>query len=204
MTLQEKKEALIQTEWELFQQVENEGGRASCQDDPETFFIMRRSQFAHWPEDLTDSYSRDLKRAKEMGRNPLAEKYGWMMESTAPEQFARIRRLLPERSELSRRLVDQIAAIHMEWMAEYREKYPNLAAGNRAFRSSEDSAWDTSFETYLKGELSTYSEETLLLYLAFAKELKKEGKSLALLIMEEQVKAYGYRDLEDAERRVGR
>ena len=46
MTKQEKIEKLIQMEWEDFQKVNNEGGRASCQDDPETFFIMRRSHFA--------------------------------------------------------------------------------------------------------------------------------------------------------------
>ena len=38
MTKQEKIEKLIQMEWEDFQKVNNEGGRASCQDDPETFF----------------------------------------------------------------------------------------------------------------------------------------------------------------------
>ena len=41
MTKQEKIEKLIQMEWEDFQKVNNEGGRASCQDDPETFFISR-------------------------------------------------------------------------------------------------------------------------------------------------------------------
>mgnify|MGYP001049934862 FL=1 len=38
MTKQEKIEKLIQMEWEDFQKVNNEGGRASCQDDPETFY----------------------------------------------------------------------------------------------------------------------------------------------------------------------
>ena len=52
MTKQEKIEKLIQMEWEDFQKVNNEGGRASCQDDPETFFIMRRSHFSPWTEDL--------------------------------------------------------------------------------------------------------------------------------------------------------
>lgn len=49
MTKQEKIEKLIQMEWEDFQKVNNEGGRASCQDDPETFLscdeaILHRGQ----------------------------------------------------------------------------------------------------------------------------------------------------------------
>ena len=75
MTIEEKKERIIKKEWNFFQQVENEGGRASCQEDPETFFIMRRSQFCAWPEELLNSYEADLTEAAAAGRNPLAEKY---------------------------------------------------------------------------------------------------------------------------------
>ena len=60
MTKQEKIEKLIQMEWEDFQKVNNEGGRASCQDDPETFFIMRRSHFAPWTEELIDCVQADM------------------------------------------------------------------------------------------------------------------------------------------------
>ena len=38
MLLDEKKEELVRREWEAFGQVQNEGGRAGCQDDKETFF----------------------------------------------------------------------------------------------------------------------------------------------------------------------
>lgn len=34
-------EKIIELEWNQFQAVHNEGGRASCQDDRETFDIMR-------------------------------------------------------------------------------------------------------------------------------------------------------------------
>ncbi|MGE4487789.1 MAG: DUF4125 family protein, partial [Synergistaceae bacterium] len=42
-------ESIIQMEWEFFDKVENEGGRASCQDNWETFSKMRRSQYMAWP-----------------------------------------------------------------------------------------------------------------------------------------------------------
>ena len=83
MTKQEKIEKLIQMEWEDFQKVNNEGGRASCQDDQETFFIMRRSHFAPWTEELIDCVQADMDRAHEQGRNLVMEKYAWMMASTA-------------------------------------------------------------------------------------------------------------------------
>ena len=37
MTTEEKKKELIELEWSFFQAVQNEGRRADCQNDPETF-----------------------------------------------------------------------------------------------------------------------------------------------------------------------
>lgn len=201
MTLEEKKEALIKTEWDLFQKVQNEGGRASCQEDPETFFIMRRSQFTAWPEELLDSWHQDLKAAERFGRNLLAEKYAWMMKSTAPDRFREMSRFLHFPTVFGEQLIEPLVKQQLAWMEEYKEKYPCLAAGNRVLYTSEDTPWSTSFETYLRGELYTYSERTLCLYRDLMEKLKKEGKNRALLVMETMVKLYGYRDLEDAERR---
>ena len=36
-------EKIVNLEWEAFDQVDNEGGRADCQDDFQTFSIMRKS-----------------------------------------------------------------------------------------------------------------------------------------------------------------
>ena len=176
MTKQEKIEKLIQMEWEDFQKVNNEGGRASCQDDPETFFIMRRSHFAPWTEELIDCVQADMDRAHEQGRNLVMEKYAWMMASTAPEQFKKLHHFLIDPT----------------------------ASGNRLLYSSEDTPYDTSFQTYLLGELRTYSDSTLHTYWQFINELKKEGKSLALLTMEAEVKAYGYEGLDAAEKALSK
>ena len=78
-------ESIIQMEWEFFDKVENEGGRASCQDNWETFSKMRRSQYMAWPLPLLESWKADLVRANEEGRNPLTEKYGYMMCISDPE-----------------------------------------------------------------------------------------------------------------------
>lgn len=149
-----------------------------------------------------DSYTADLEAAEEVGRNLLTEKYAWMMEDTAPEEFAQLRRFLPEPSLLQKEMLDEITQIQIAWMREYAEKYPRLAAGNRAIRAAEATPGETSFETYLRGELHTYSEDTLLLYRDMIRSLKAQGVNMSLLIMEANVKAYGYQSLEDAEKRL--
>ena len=71
---------IVDIEWVMFDKVNNIGGRASCQDEKQTFYIMRSSQLGAWNEALLGSYLEDLQQAKAEGRNPLSEKYGYMME----------------------------------------------------------------------------------------------------------------------------
>lgn len=192
-------EEIIGLEWSQFQAVHNEGGRASCQDDRETFDIMRGSQFAVWPENLLASYKGDLEEANASGRNLLAEKYLWMMQSTYPEGFEAQKAFLPEKSYARERLEEQIVARQVRWMEEYAAKYPYLAGGGRAIHTSEDTPFDTSFETYLRGELSTYSAQTLDLYARWTEELEREGVNMSVEVMKETVARYGYRDIQAAE-----
>ena len=37
---------IIELEWDMFDKVTNTGGRAACQDDEWTFYVMRFSQFS--------------------------------------------------------------------------------------------------------------------------------------------------------------
>ena len=72
----------------------------------------------------------------------------------------------------------------------------------RYIHTSEDTAWDTSAETYLRGELDTYSEDTFILYCRYVIRLYQEGKNLNRMIVENTVRQYGYYSLEDAESRL--
>ena len=56
-----------------------------------------------------------------------------------------------------------------------------------------------SSQTYLRGELCTYSEKTMLLYASFIIGLLKTGRNLAIETMENTAKLYGYASIEDAE-----
>ena len=80
--------------------------------------------------------------------------------------------------------------------------FRSLALRGRMLSSEEDTSVDTSFETYLWGELHTYSEETLLLYGDFVKGLEEEGKNLWILVMEATAGAYGYQSLKEAEKQM--
>ena len=190
---------IVQREWDFFQKVQNEGGRADCQDDPQTFQIMRRSQFLAWSERARESYLEDLIAAKESGRNLLTEKYAYMMKFTASEDFARIEKLLPPITEEKERLAEELAQIHIEWRISFENRYPRLAGKGRPLRSEEDTVFRTSFESYLKGELYTYSEKTLKLCLEDAKMMQEKGENQSIAIMQNTVRAYGYRTLEEAE-----
>lgn len=200
------KESLIATivdkEWEMFQAVNNVGGRASCQDNHTTFKIMRISQAKNWPEAMLESYIDDLERAESAGRNLLSEKYARMMRSTVPEEYARIEHLLPPLEPETPELIEQIASIVMRWEEELQKKYPYILGRGRPLFSKEDAPGITSLETYLRGELATYSAKTLKLYLEHLKKQQSENINGSAITMLETMKCYGFNSLEEANEKL--
>ncbi|MBQ3892528.1 MAG: DUF4125 family protein [Mailhella sp.] len=198
-----EKEALVselcEREWVMFDKVNNAGGRASCQQDPAFFRKMRACQFENWNLPLLESYRRDLMRAAEEGRNLLTEKYAWMMSWTHPEEFARIRDALPSLSPEKRDLVSAIVSQQSAWEDEVDKRYPYMRSGGRQLTQDREKGRSASFQTYLAGELMTYSADTLKLYLDWMHELQARGENMALLTARSIAKAYGYASLEDAD-----
>lgn len=192
-------EQIVEMEWEMFQNVRNTGGRAACQDDFETFDVMRKSQFLTWNLPLLESYWQDLQEGKAQGRNLVMEKYAYMMESTAPKEYEAIATGLPKISEEKQAMVEQIVAIQVGWREEFAEKYPHLSGQARIIHTSEDTLYDISFETYLRGELKTYSMQTLVLYGRRIVAFVQEQKNMTEEIMRYTTAFYGYKTLEDAE-----
>lgn len=199
MTREELVDRIVQLEWNAFDKVINEGGRASCQDDWQTFQIMRKSQYLAWTEELLMDYLDDFAEANRQGRNLIAEKYGQMMESTAPEQYEQIKAYFPVFSEQRKALMEQVIAIQVGWMEDFSRMYPYMSANARVIHTNEDEPYETSYETYLRGELCTYSERTMYAYGRFIAELCREGKNLAQMIMTNTALLYGYESLEAAE-----
>lgn len=195
-------EKIVELEWKQFDRVKNEGGRADCQDDFQTFSIMRRSQYLAWTEELLCSFYQDLATAEQKGWNLIMEKYARMMKSTNPEKYVMLEKDLPAITEKRNAIQEEIIKIQVAWMEEFAEKYPKMAGNARHIRTSEDTAFSTSYETYLRGEMSTYSEETFILYSGFIVSILRENRNLAMEIMSNTAKLYGYDSLESAEKNL--
>lgn len=194
-------EQIVKEEWRQFQNVRNEGGQADCQHNWPTFEIMRKSQFYTWDEAVLASYKNDLEQAAQSGWNLVMEKYARMMEHTAPEEYKKLEKDLPVRSERRKELQKQLAEIYVQWTREMHERYPFLTKRGRHVSASEDSEWDISSETYLLGELSTYSETTIQLYARMMVERMKREQNPVEENMNYMVHFYGYHSLQEADDR---
>lgn len=197
-------EQLVKLEWQNFDKVKNEGGRADCQDDWGTFSIMRTSQYLTWTEEMLKSYIQDFEEAMAKGWNLITEKYGRMMESTAPERYEELKGQFPVLAEEKKAIIEEIVKIQVAWMEEFALEYPYMAGNSRVIHTSEDTWYSTSFETYLRGEMRTYSDRTLDLYGRFIVSYLQSGKNLTKDIMTNTALLYGYESLERAEELLGK
>lgn len=190
---------LILKEWKQFRNVQNEGGTASCQQNMQGFVMNRLAQFLTWDEEMRRSYFQDLEEAEKYGWNLLTEKYARMMRYTAPEQYAQLCNRLPVISEQKERLVEGIVAVQLRWQREFASRYPKLARGARPTEHASDANYVTSFETYLRCELFTYSERTLQAYLRHVEDLERRGVNMTILNLEFMAKMQGMSSLQAIE-----
>lgn len=190
---------ILEREWDFFQRVNHTEGRADCQDNYEEFVTMRESQWCVLPLTVLRSYLDDLIIAFHNDRNPLMEKYTRMMEYSAPDEFHEISGFLPEISSEKKKMVKEVLRIYLKWEKEVMGKYPKLAGRGRPLYSIDDTPNFTSIETYLRGELLSYSLKTVELYLEYINECSTKGINLAERNLEEIIRKKGYKSLEEAE-----
>lgn len=196
---QEVIQEILDREWDMFHTVQGVDGPTACQQDRKTFEVMRASQLEAWNQEIAESYLNDLSLAKDDGRNLMTEKYARMMEYTSPCEYRRIASELPPVDQTALPLIERLSNMSVRWMEELAEKYPYVGAQGRPIRNSGDSAATPSFETYNRGELSTYSVKTLQLLEDHYLQLAAMGENPAEVILSNTVAKYGYSSLERAE-----
>lgn len=193
---------IAKIEFKAFDLVKNEGGRASCQNDWPTFSVMRRSQYLTWNKTMLLQYIYDFKRELSYGHNLITEKYGRMMESTAPKQYEQMKQHFPFISEEKKAIIEQIVAIQMTMVEEFASVHPKVAVNARSLHTYEDNIINTSYETYLRGEISTYSDKMLQLYASYVVACYKSQKNIARMTIENTAKLYGYANIEEFENTI--
>lgn len=160
--------------------------RYRCQEDPESFKLHRKAQFAAWSAPALESYLIDLQQARAAGRNLLAIKY------------ARMDNLLP--CENTSPWIDTIVELALAGQEQFISRFPFLMRGARPLSKQEDAPGLTSFETYLRGELETYSEKTLKLLHDDMTALQKSGSSLSEATYRYLAGQWGFDSLETLEK----
>ena len=151
-------------------------GPTTCQEQPETFKLMRRAGFHVLSTETLESYLQDLEEALDEDRNLVTLKY------------ARIDELIPCLNDNP--IIGKIVEIEERWFKELEKKYP-ATFRNRA---------DFAAGIYLRSELETYSDRTLELYYKDACQSLAEGRNLTAERYAYLFKQLGYRSIEDMER----
>lgn len=177
-------EQILELELDMFLSVPT-SHRYRCQDDPAGFKLHRRAQFAAWSPATLESYLDDLQRAKGAGRNLLAVKYARMDNLIPCENFSL--------------LIDSVVELAMQGQEQFMVDYPGLMRGGRPLRKAEDVHGLTSFETYLRGELESYSERTVKRLYRDMLDLQKAGSNLSEAIYRFLAEQWGFDSLQNLE-----
>ncbi len=146
---------VIERELEMFLNTPNEGGPASCQQNPDMFRHWRWMIFSVLSDAYVESYLQDLKDAKQEGRNLLLEKY------------ARMDNLIPCVSPNMDK-VREITEAERVWIIELGQEFPLQFA-----------AQIQRFDFYFSPEIETLSERTLDCYLDCIATAQEQGRNLA-------------------------
>jgi len=162
---------------------------SSCQKDTESFRLMRSAQFSVWSVDTLVCYHQGLSAAEKEGRNLMTLKY------------ARMDNLIPtlHNNPDIERLIDRIVSVQLSWQKGMAAKYPFLIGLGRPLGDTASDGGTTSFTTYLRSEMETYSEDTLLSLSRDVNRYQEKGENMTEKIYLNMVQKLGYSSLEDAE-----
>jgi hypothetical protein len=181
---EEVTDQILEIELDMFLNVPTPQ-KSACQYYPDNFRLHRKAQFMAWSVSTLESYLDDLQQAKKEGINVMTIKY------------ARMDDLIPQENQSP--FIDKIAEILYRWQDDFIQRYPYIMGRGRPLSKERDTPQTTSFETYLKGELETYSEKTLTLLYADIEHMLEKGMSIPEETYKYLIKELGYSSLEHAE-----
>ena len=115
-------------------------------------------------------------------------------------KYARMQGLLPPVE--SSPVLEEIVRLKMDWQRAMFRDYPAVMAGARPLTAESTRAQMTSFETYARGEIETYSKRTLGLLHRDLLEIQARGESLSEKVYDYLVRASGHASLAEAEKKI--
>lgn len=177
-------EAILDLELEMFLRVPSDG-ESPCQKHPDGFKFHRRMQFSIWSEATLVSHRQDLIVARKNDENLMTIKY------------ARMQGMLPCRN--ANPLIGELVRIKMTWQSEMISRYPSLMGSARPLTQAGSADPMTSFETYARCELETYSDDTLTSLYADMRAMLDRGINASEEIYQLQAEKSGFESLEEAE-----
>lgn len=169
---------IIEIEWEMFANVKNLGGTASCQENPQAFKMMRKTSHITQSLNFLESYLNELQLAQKNKRNLMVEKYALMDNLISSRSQSKYLNLIVEAEE--------------NWMNNILEQFPHLI----------DKTRNINFKNYLYCELQTLSENTLQLYYENIQEALQNKKNLVKERYEYLIKQLGYNSLDEYEKKL--
>jgi hypothetical protein len=176
-------EDILQRELKMFLSV-HPRYPAGCQEHPDAFLVHRGAQFSVWSEEALQSYRVDLVDAEKQNHNLMTLKY------------ARMENLIPDLK--TNPLMNEIVKMELESQREMFLHYPNILSQGRPLE--DDSMGATSFSTYLRGELETYSDRTLELLHRDIKQARDRGENRTRQLYDNLCRSLGYKSLDEAEK----
>ena len=170
---------IVEYEWEMFQHLTPTQRTLACRNNKYMFLLMRSSQWKVYPLNVQASYLNDIHQA-------LFERYAYMMILTRDLIEDEVTKILPGIEKEKEDLVDKIIKHHKVWYESVANKLPTATSAGRPMVYG--GVGDIDVFTYLKGELFTYSINTLINILEAEKMMISQNKNLVIEIYKNYTK----------------
>lgn len=177
---------IVEYEWEMFQKLTTAQKKLECRNNKYMFLLMRHSQWSVYPLNVQTSYLNDIHEALSENRNLLFEKYAYIMILSGHFIECEIRNILPIVKKEKEELVNKIIKHHRFWYKSVMEKLPITASTGRPIVY--DRMGEIDIYTYLKGELFTYSMNTLKNILETENMMMTQNKNLVIEVYKNYIK----------------